>query len=121
VGAPDKLLICRLFKPISFKPYRPRRGLAKIFEGACPNCAYFTEKFLYTWKARVYQQRISDNSTDVLVPPIGRHPGHLPGWLCLLFVNFNNLGITFVDTGRVKVGTFHTPIATGVEFMLHKL
>ena len=40
---------CR-FKPIFFKRYRPRTGLAKIFEDAFPNFGSFSEKLFRVWK-----------------------------------------------------------------------
>jgi len=39
VGAPDRLIIWRSFKPIFFTLSQFRTGLANMTEGACPNCA----------------------------------------------------------------------------------
>jgi len=37
VGAPGRLIIWCPFKPIFYKVFRSRTGLAKLLEGACPN------------------------------------------------------------------------------------
>lgn len=40
----------RPFKPVFFELFEPRTGLANVFEGTCPNCGTFSEKFFGVWK-----------------------------------------------------------------------
>ena len=47
VGARGKQIICHPFKPIFFKLFRLIRGLANVFEKACPNCR---QNFFRVWK-----------------------------------------------------------------------
>ena len=60
--------------------FRPKTGLAKMFEGACPNCGYFSEKSLRAWKTEITSARFP------IIPQISQHPftawrpGQLPGW-----------------------------------------
>jgi len=42
--------------------------LANSFEGACPNCGWFSEKFFRAWKTWVFQHCISLYFTDGLRP-----------------------------------------------------
>jgi hypothetical protein len=101
-GAPDNLIICRPFKPISFKLFRPRRGLMKSVGGCMSKLFIFFREILLHVESqslpatyfRLFQWRHS--------ALIGWHPGQLPGGTCLLFTNFDNLGITFVDTAGSK-------------------
>lgn len=58
--------------------FRPITGLEKLFEGMCPNCRYFSEKFFHLWKPE-YTSTIFPN-IPILAPLIGRHTRQLPGW-----------------------------------------
>jgi hypothetical protein len=51
---------------ILLKLFRPRAGLAKLYEGA--------ENFFSRVEASVYWYHISDYYSDVLAPVIGRRP-----------------------------------------------
>jgi len=51
-----------------FETFRPRTGLVTIFEGACPKCGQFSEKFFHLWNIRIYQHHISDYSCDDVEP-----------------------------------------------------
>jgi hypothetical protein len=44
-GTPGWLITLRSYKPTCFKVFRPRTWLANVFEGWCPNCGQFWEKF----------------------------------------------------------------------------
>jgi hypothetical protein len=50
VGAPGRLIIRLPFKPIFFKLFRPRKGLANSSEVVCPNCGIFSDKLFCLWK-----------------------------------------------------------------------
>jgi hypothetical protein len=50
-----------------------------IFEGACPNCRWFLEKFFRVWNTRVHPRHISNYSREDLRPFMVWRPWQRPG------------------------------------------
>jgi len=50
VGAPDRLIIGCPFKPIIFKPFRSRTGLANILRADVQTAVNFSVEIFVVWK-----------------------------------------------------------------------
>jgi len=76
-GSTGRLKFWLPLKSIFLKHFWPGTGLAKSFEGACPNCRFSFN----CGNLSSLIHHVSDYSSDVLTPLIFWHPGQL--WLTL--------------------------------------